>query len=97
MYKELLGTWKLDPSDIKSQQMYGNISIEFKSTGELIYTVHLKDKEQKMFMTYEVKGGLLVTDQPSNPNKEETEFKILPNGKLELSFGGVASLYVKVQ
>jgi hypothetical protein len=96
MYKEILGTWKLDPSEIKSQQMYGNVSIEFKSTGELIYTVHLKDKEQKMFMTYEVKGNLLVTDQPSMPQSEQTEFRILSDGKLELSFGGIKSKYIKV-
>ena len=95
MCREIIGVWKLDPSDIKSKQMYGNVSIEFKSTGELIYIVHLKDKEQKMFMTYEIKGNLLVTDQPSTPNKEETEFRILPDNKLELSFGGIKSIYVK--
>lgn len=47
-------------------------------------------------MTYEMKGNLLVTDRPSNPHKEETEFRILPNGKLELYFDGVASQYVKI-
>ena len=96
MYSKIIGTWKLDPLDIKSQQVYGDVSLEFKDTGELIYTIHLKDKEQKVFMTYEIKDNLLLTDQPSNPYKEETEFRILPNGKLELCFGGIVSQYIKI-
>jgi hypothetical protein len=95
MINEILGIWKLDPNDIISHQMYGNVTIEFKSKGELIYTIYLKDKEQKMFMTYEIKDNLLVTDQASAPNKEETEFKILPDRKLELFFGGIKSTYIR--
>jgi hypothetical protein len=95
MYKEIIGTWKLDPIDINSQQIYGDVSIEFKSNGKLIYTIHLEGKEQKMFMTYEIRGNLLVTDQPSSPHKEETEFRILPDGKLELCFSGIKSKYIK--
>jgi hypothetical protein len=95
MDNEILGIWTLDPADIKSKQMYGDVSIEFKDNGKLIYTTRLKGKEQKMFMTYEIKGNLIFTDQPPSPQKEETEFKILPDGKLELSFGGIKSRYMR--
>ena len=71
MCKEIIGTWRLDPNDLRSQQMYGNVSFEFKKNGELIYTIHINNKEQKILMNYEIKGNLLITDQPSNPHKEE--------------------------
>ena len=92
---EISGIWKLDPSDTKSLQMYGNVSIEFKSNGDLIYTIHLKGKEQKTFMTYVIKDDLIITDQPSTKQKEETKFRILNDGKLELCFDGIKSKYIK--
>lgn len=49
MSEKIIGAWKLDSEDIKSQQIYGNVTIEFKNSEELIYTTQLKDKEQKMF------------------------------------------------
>jgi hypothetical protein len=97
MCKQILGIWNLDPDDTKSQQIYGNISIEFKDSGDMIYVIHLTNsKNQKIFMTYEVENNLLITNQVSSPQKEETEFIVLPNGKLELYFEGIKSTYVKV-
>lgn len=96
MYNEILGIWKLAPDDSESKQIYGNVTIEFKTEGKLIYTIHLEGKEQKMFMTYKIQDNKLITDQPSSPHIEETEFRILPNGELELSFGGTNSRYIKV-
>lgn len=97
MYNKILGSWKLDPNDANSQQMYGSTSIEFKNTGELVYTIYLENKEQKIFMSYEIEGNLLITDQPSAPNREKTVFNILSDGKLELCFGGISSRYIKVE
>ena len=96
MNEEIIGFWETDPDDTKSQQVYGKVSIEFKTNGELIYTVQLKGKIQKMFMTYEIKGNRLVTSQASASRTEETDFKILPDGKLELGFDGIKSKYIKV-
>jgi hypothetical protein len=47
-------------------------------------------------MVYEIKGNVIFTDQPSSPQKEVTEFKILPDGKLELTFNGIKSKYVRL-
>jgi len=68
------GLWKSDPNDIITQQHYGDVILEFKNNNQLIYTIHEEDKEQKTFMTYEVQGNFLITDQPSLPQKEQTEF-----------------------
>jgi hypothetical protein len=96
MNEEITGCWETDPEDINSLRLYGKVSIEFKSTGELIYIIQLKGKIQKMFMNYQINGKQLITFQTSSPRREETKFNILPNGKLELEFEGVRSLYIKI-
>lgn len=91
----IIGNWVLDPSDVKSFHTYGDISIEFKNNGELIYKIHSKGKDEIINMTYEIKEDVLITDQQSFPHKEETEFKITFEDKLELFFSGVKSIYIR--
>lgn len=95
MYNEILGCWILDPADVKSLERYGNIAIEFKADGELIYTIHSALKDEIIIMTYEIKGSLLITDQPSSPKKEETEFRMASENRLELFFSGERSVYIR--
>jgi hypothetical protein len=95
MNKEILGCWVLDPNDVNSFEVYGDISLEFKANGELIYTIHSAIKDEIIVMAYEIKGSLLITDQPSSPKKEETEFKMISEDRLELFFGGERSIYVR--
>lgn len=91
----LLGTWISDPQDIEGAREFGRATLEFEGDGQLTYTVHADGKDQKMFLTFRVKGGLLVTDQPSSPREERTPFTIGPDGKLTLWFGGQRSVYVR--
>jgi hypothetical protein len=95
MLNNLIGIWKTDPEDIVTQRLYGNVIIEFRDNGELIYTISENGREQKIFMTFEVKGNTLITDQPSSPAKEITNF-ILKEQRLELNLDGVTSKYIKV-
>jgi len=92
MSNDLIGIWKTDPNDIVTQQSYGNVIMDFRANGELIYTVIENDKEQKIFMTYEVKGSSLVTDQISFPQKVVTDF-VLTGQSLELNIDGLKSKY----
>jgi hypothetical protein len=91
----IIGIWHIDSKDMNSIEMLGNVSIEFKVSGELIYIIHLEDRDQLIIMTYEIQGNILISDQPSNPQKEKTEFLITEAGKLELYFGGVKSVFIK--
>jgi len=91
----IIGIWYVDSEDLNSIEMLGNISIEFKANGELIYTIHLEHGEQIIMMIYEIQGNLLISDQPSNPQKEKTKFLITEAGRLELYFGGVKSVFKK--
>lgn len=96
MNNDITGIWETDPGDTKSIQLYGNVSMEFKAGGELVYTTRQKGKMQKMFMTFEIKDNVLITAPDPTSAKEKTEFKLLPNGKLELTFEGIKSTYIKV-
>ncbi|WPU99898.1 hypothetical protein SNE26_28215 [Mucilaginibacter sp. cycad4] len=92
---ELIGTWKLDETNLEALEIYGNTSMEFKDNGELLYTVNEGDKKQHVFMTYEVQGNKLLTDQPSSPKQETTQFAIVDN-RLELYFDGVKSVFIRI-
>jgi hypothetical protein len=61
---------------------YGDVSLRFEKNGALAYTVHLAKKEQIMRLAYRVDGTTLVTDQPSSPREERTEFFFTPDGRL---------------
>jgi hypothetical protein len=95
MNNKIVGIWEIDTNDVKSIATYGKTSFEFKVTGELIYTVFLDEKVQKMFLTFEVDDKKIITNQQSLMKKEETEYQILPNGKLQLKFGNLISTYIK--
>lgn len=82
--KELVGKWITDPTDKLSVQRFGSVIIEFKDNGEMIYTIESGNKKQIIQMTYEIDGNFLITDQPSAPRKESTEFNIV-NGRLNLN------------
>jgi hypothetical protein len=75
----------VDPTDAWSVRTYGDVSMEFNADGTLIYTVNLETKQQIMQMTYRVEGSHLVTDQPSSPREERTEFLLAEDGRLVLT------------
>jgi hypothetical protein len=92
--KELIGIWRTDPNHELTQQLYGAVTMNFMKNGELVYTIEQEDKEQKILMTYEIIGNKIITDQNSSHYKESTEFRI-KNGKLEFTFEGYKTIYVK--
>jgi hypothetical protein len=97
MANNLIGVWKSDPDDVTTQQLYGNVTMDFRENGDLIYTVTDYNKTQKIFMMYEINENFLITDQVSYPQKMETEFFIdIKRGILELFFDGAKSKYIKV-
>ncbi len=95
---DLVGIWKSDHSDELTQKNYGNVIMEFIANGDLIYTIIEKNREQKIFMTYEIKGEFLITNQKSHQQKVKTKFFIdVENNYLELIFETIKSKYIKIQ
>jgi len=67
MENQLKGKWVIGPKDRDAVLRFGNVSMEFDDGGRLTYVVHGPKTDQKIFLTYAVKGDVLVTDQPSSP------------------------------
>jgi hypothetical protein len=95
----LIGTWRTDPNDHWSLDAYGDVSLCFEKEGRLVYSIHLPDRKQIMLLTYWIDGNCLVTDQPSSPRKERTEFFFAPDGRLGLKNAAPAppTFYVRVK
>jgi len=96
---QLLGAWRTDPNDQWSLAEYGDVTLRFEENGTLVYTVHLPDKVQIIRLSYHVEGNCLVTNQPSSPRAERTEFSFVGDGRLAVMNPPPQphSLYVRVR
>ncbi len=93
--QQLLGKWTSDPSDAIGYQTYGQVSLEFLSSGELVYTMNDPHRESTILMQYHVEGDEIVTNQRDNPREERTKYRIDDDGKLSLHFGGIETHYIR--
>lgn len=90
-----LGSWRIDKNDKLAFEQLGDVRMIFKKDGTLTYEIIEGDKSQFIFLNYVVKGSKIITDQPSHPKKEETEYIFKNPTTLILKFGGSNSLYTK--
>lgn len=97
MINSLIGKWIASPTDIDATRDYGNTTLQFTKNGDLIYTIHEDQKKKKILLKYHVQDKVLITDQPSKPREERTNFGFSPTGELLLSYGGKTSRYVRVE
>ena len=92
---ELAGTWISDPTDRDTIENIGNVSLGFDPDGSLKYTIHSESKDQKIFLSCRVEGGMIISTQPTAPREERTAYTIDSNGKLTLWFQGTPSVFVR--
>jgi len=90
MDKNLVGTWISDDS---AKNEIGNVTMTFTEEGNLTYDVQENDKVQKIFLTYELSGDTLISNQPSHPQKQFTKYVIVDSSKLILIFDGVETKF----
>jgi hypothetical protein len=91
----LVGAWVVDETDALALERWGNVVLEFDESGGLSYTIRGDDKDEIIILRYQVEGSALITDQPSAPKVERTQFSFTPDGVLVLAFGGVPSRFVR--
>ena len=92
---DLVGAWVVDETDAQAFEGWGNVVLEFDDSGGLIYTIRGDDKDEVVILRYQIEGSTLVTDQPSAPRVERTQFSFTTDGVLTLAFGGVPSRFVR--
>jgi hypothetical protein len=90
----ILGLWKSDPEDITTQELYGDIAMEFMDDGRLIYTITAEGKSELIFLTYSIVDNQLITNQPSAPRQEITFFELLGD-RLELTLDEIRSRFIR--
>ena len=95
IYELLIGKWKNDCNDLESIRMYGNTMLEFIDNNRLVYHIYQNDKEQIINLTYKIRGNILITNQPSLPTREKTQFKIINNKELILIYDNIKVKYIK--
>jgi len=93
IHKRLVGDWFSDLTDDKTANEVGDVKLTFDNGNRLTYLIRALDKSQVINMTYSIKGNIIITDQPSNPHKEETEFHFVGDDILVLKFSGVETRF----
>jgi hypothetical protein len=91
----LSGAWIVDKRDAQALANLGDVLLEFDESGGLRYTIREHDKRQIINLQYRVEGSTIVTDQPSAPRVERTQFSFAEDGVLTLAFGGVPYRFVR--
>ena len=94
---KLVGAWIVDETDARALADLGNVLLEFGEGDGLVYTIRGQDKDQIILLRYQVEGSTIVTDQPSAPGIERTQFSFAEDDVLALAFGGVPYRFVRVR
>lgn len=89
MDTRLLGRWTNETGEP------GEVVVEFSRDGNLTYSIREDGRVQKMLLTFSVADGVIRTDQPSQPRVEETRYRIIEDGRLELNYNGEITTYVR--
>lgn len=93
----LTGIWKIDPADNVGESLEST-TLEFTNDGMLLYTVHEKNRDQIIRLTFRIEQpGIIVTDQPSSPREERTGFEFTSDDTLVLEFEGKKTRYLRCQ
>ena len=71
------------------------VTMEFAVDGSLTYTIHSAGSDQKIFLRYDIRDGVIITDQPSHPREERTAYQIASDGRLVMTYGGEESVFIR--
>ncbi len=70
-----------------------NVVMEFLQDGQLTYAIDVGTKRQIMNLTFQVDGDRILSNQPSAPRLEETQFWFEEPGTLVLRRGSQRSWF----
>ena len=84
----LVGTWILEGPSAALADL-GDVLLDFSDDGALTYVIRGEESDQIIYLTYEVDGSNIVTNQPSAPRIERTPYSQPDRDSLILGFGGI--------
>lgn len=70
--------------------------MEFTDDEKLIYTIIGEKTDDVLLLTYYIDDDMIVSNQPSRPREERTQFCLTPDGKLVLGLNGKVYRYVRL-
>ena len=82
----LLGKWIADSTHQLTLNNLGDVELDFRQDGQLIYTVKEQTFDKIINMTWIAKDGVVVTDQPSRPEVQQSPYYFDSTGKLFIRF-----------
>jgi hypothetical protein len=69
--------------------------MEFRPDGTLVYAMRERGKVQKIILRFTTRDGVIITDQPSEPREERTQYRITEDDRLVLVYEGETTIYVR--
>lgn len=91
----ILGSWRSDTADASTVEAYGAASLTFESNGTLRYVIHEAGRDRIIKLTYRLEGKWIITDQPSSPKIQRTEYTFDSNDVLILKSSGIVSRFLR--
>jgi hypothetical protein len=89
MPERIVGVW----NQINEDRSTNVSEVEFRSDGKMAYFILEDGKWQIFLLTYYLEGNVIVSNQPSAPREERTEFLIDDAGILSLIYGKSITRY----
>lgn len=86
----LLGEWIVDHLDAPTVERFGHARIDIDGD-QLVY--QFEDGGRALLRIEESSEGVLVTNQPSAPRREKTQYAFDDSGTLTLTFRGFSARF----
>jgi hypothetical protein len=90
----LLGRWRLVHAE-PSIGFTPGTRMEFRTGGELSYSIPVEGREQVIELLYRIDDGLLRTENPVAPHATATPFHQGPGGTLVLDFADSPAVLIR--
>jgi hypothetical protein len=87
----LVGVWHLHTSAGDEQEA----ELEIHPDGRMTYAIREGRAWQVMKLRYRVEGYVIVSNQPSAPHEDRTNYSLEPDGSLILNHRGERSVYYR--
>jgi len=69
----------------------------FHPDGTLTYVARESGKDRVILLSWRTEGQTIITDQPTMPHEERTQYGFTPDGRLILKRGHLVTRYARIE